>query len=108
MEVDPEEELVNMVTGTMKMVVHADPTHNNRKLDWNHKVKDAKAKVQSINQSDFYSTNMPSEADLNGVTTKSVTMDKISKAVEDINRLFVHAVVFGGRPNQRDGSSSIC
>ena len=37
--------------------------------------------IQSINQSNFYSANIPGEARLGGVTTKSVSNSKIEKTV---------------------------
>ena len=60
---------------------------------------------KSINQSNFYSANIPGEARLSGATAKSVLNSKILES--NINRLWGVTVSMGERLNQRDVSSHI-
>ena len=56
---------------------------------------------QSINQSNFYSANIPSVAWLSGVTSKSVLNSKIDEAVPQRQQVIGHAGVYGGKPGQK-------
>ena len=52
---------------------------------------------QSINQSSFYSTNIPGIARLSGATSKSLLNSKIDEAVPQHQKVLGHACVYGGK-----------
>ena len=51
----------------------------------------------NINQSDFYSANIPGIARLSGATTKSVFKGKIDEAVPQHQQVIGHAGVYRGK-----------
>ena len=59
--------------------------------------------VQLINQSNFYSTNIPSKARLSGGQPNQCSTAKSRKQFRNINRPWGVTVSMGERPGQRDG-----
>ena len=62
---------------------------------------------QSINQLNFYSTNIPGEARLSDTTAELVFNSKIEETVLQHQQAIRHAGVYGGQASQRDVSSDI-
>ena len=56
---------------------------------------------QSINQSNFHSTNIPGIARLSGATSKSVFNSKIDEAVPQRQLVIGHAGVYGGKARSK-------
>ena len=57
--------------------------------------------IQSINQSNFYSANIPSVARLSGATSESALNSKINEAVPQCQQVIGHAVVYGGKARSK-------
>ena len=55
----------------------------------------------SINQPNFYSTNIPGVARLSGTTSRSVLNSKIDKAVPQRQQDIGHASVYGGKARSK-------
>ena len=53
--------------------------------------------IQSINESNIYSTNIPGEARLSDNTAESVFNSKINEPVPDHQRAIRHAGVYAGK-----------
>ena len=59
---------------------------------------------QSINQSNFFDANIPSETRLSGATAELVFNRKIGERFHNMNRSFGKPVSTGQRPTQRDAT----
>ena len=55
----------------------------------------------SINQSNFYSANIPGEARLSGATAKSVFYSKIEETVPQHQQAMGHAGIYGGKAKSK-------